>query len=112
VPRKAVDKNRLKKLAQNSYESSIDAYIEKNLDYIDEDSTPLIVQLYHLAATLDGKAQGNRQTSGTITQEWRMSFNALQKLVSDERERQEAAKLAEELANMVDPDTEALGDFV
>ncbi|OZC71755.1 hypothetical protein CH306_22995 [Rhodococcus sp. 15-725-2-2b] len=71
-----------------------------------------MVQLYHIAATLDGKAQGNRQTSGQITMEWRQSFTALQKMVSEERQRQHDAKLAAELAEQVDPDVEALGDFL
>ena len=100
------------KLELKSYESSIDAYIAKNEEYINDDCGPLVVQLYHIAATLDGKAQGNRQTSGQITMEWRQSFTALQKMVSDERQRVEAAKLAAELAEQVDPDEEALGDFI
>lgn len=100
------------KLALRSYESSLDAYTEKNKEFINDDCGPLVVQLYHIAATLDGKAQGNRQTSGQITMEWRQSFTALQKMVSDERQRVEAARLAAKLEAKVDPDEEALGDFV
>ncbi|NIL89990.1 hypothetical protein RhoFasSB10_02307 [Rhodococcus fascians] len=112
MPAKPVDNDKLEKLTLRSYESSLDAYTNKNKDFIDDDCLPLVVQLYHIAATLDGKAQGNRQTSGQITMEWRQSFTALQKLVSEERQRQHEAKIAAELAEQVDPDVEALGDFV
>ncbi|MDI9895091.1 hypothetical protein QM797_10170 [Rhodococcus sp. IEGM 1381] len=112
MPKKDVNENRLNRLSEYSYESSVDKYVEKNKDFIDDDCLPLITQLIHIAATLDGKAEGNRQTSGTVINEWRMSFTALQKMILDERQRQHDAKIAAELAEQVDPDVEALGDFI
>jgi hypothetical protein len=112
MPRKYADQDKLQQLLNRSYSASIDKYVTKNADYIDDDLEPFIVQLYTLAKTLDEKNASNAQTSGTLTQEWRMTMKELHSMVLKEKERQEAAKLAAEMEAYVDPDEEALGDFI
>ncbi|OZE25672.1 hypothetical protein CH262_12510 [Rhodococcus sp. 05-2255-1e] len=112
MPRKEVDNDKLEKLAVRSYESSIDKYITKNESFIDDDVEPFVVQLYTLAKTLDEKTQRNAQTSGTLTQEFRMSFKELHGMVAKEKDRQAAAALAAELESQVDPDEQALGEYL
>lgn len=111
MPRKAVDNDKLEQLLDRSYSSSIDRYIAKNQSYIDDDLEPFIVQLYTIAKTLDEKNANNAQTSGTLTQEWRMTMKELHGMVQKEKDRQAAEKLAAEAQAYVDPDVEALGDF-
>lgn len=112
MPRKAVDNDKLEQLLDRSYSNSIDRYILKNIDYIDDDLEPFIVQLYTIAKTLDEKNAKNAQTSGTLTQEWRMTMKELHALVQKEKERQEAAKQLAEIEAKRDPEAEALGDFI